>query len=61
MLARGFSLVTYYLRRLCRQGQYDYVLFDRKHLDPIAAKLLDGDARVVSRDRVNGFKMWLDH
>lgn len=27
----------------------------------IATKFLDGDARVVSRDRVNGFKMWLDH
>lgn len=26
----------------------------------IATKFLDGDARVVSRDRVNDFKMWLD-
>jgi len=27
----------------------------------IAAKFLDGDARIVSRDRVNDFKMWLDN
>lgn len=27
----------------------------------IATKFLDGDARVVSRDRVNDFKMWLDN
>ncbi len=26
----------------------------------IATKFLDGDARIVSRDRVNDFKMWLD-
>lgn len=26
----------------------------------VAAKLLEGDARVVSRDRVNDFKLWLD-
>ena len=26
----------------------------------IATKFLDGDARLVSRDRVNDFKMWLD-
>ncbi len=27
----------------------------------IATKFLDGDARIVSRDRVNDFKMWLDN
>ena len=27
----------------------------------IATKFLDGDTRVVSRDRVNDFKMWLDN
>jgi len=26
----------------------------------IATKFLDGDARIVSRDRVNDFKIWLD-
>jgi DNA-binding LytR/AlgR family response regulator len=27
----------------------------------IATKFLEDDARIVSRDRVNDFKMWLDH
>jgi DNA-binding LytR/AlgR family response regulator len=27
----------------------------------IACKLLEGDARIVSRERVNDFKQWLDN
>jgi hypothetical protein len=27
----------------------------------IASKFLDSDARIVSRDRVNDFKKWLDN
>ena len=27
----------------------------------ISAKFLDTDARIVSRDRVNDFKQWLDN
>jgi hypothetical protein len=27
----------------------------------IAAKFLEGDVRILSRDRVNDFKIWLDN